>query len=479
MNPLSSFFNRRFKKPYLVDLSLLDGKPHYRAIFSSVLMTCLFFAGLGFWTQMNQMDSPVASAFLAALGVVCEGFAVAIGYYFVRWGRFKYPYPSVRALKRFIEQNGLFERGTETRLDRNGKEHRKPVVLSSARFEVMENDVEIRVWALKDADRFQAKMGDLAESLSALFALPLYEKKEDLTSFLYVFRRKQSERLALADVLQGSPCRIPLMSDLVWDVAKQPHALICGGTGSGKTVMIDVLILAFLTRMKRDAALYSFPLFVADPKNSDLGQLQKVLGENVGTTPGAIARLVRRCTETMENRYAEMGSPENFRYGSDWRDHGYVPCVLFFDELAAFKASCDKKIFAEVMASLTAIILKGRQAGCFVVLSAQQPRAEVLPTDLRDQLGMRVMLGNAAGREILSMVFGNVDVSDLRTVAGAGEGHILLDGLGWTAPRPFCVPFCDFSKVDFLETVRRLVLPSEPVCEASGDASSIRESVTA
>ena len=70
---------------------------------------------------------------------------------------------------------------------------------------------------------------------------------------------------------------------------------------------------------------------------------------------------------------------------------------LIFDEMGAFQASgTDKKskeIINEVMDRIKQIILLGRQAGVFVLVSAQQVNADTLNTDLRDNLGLRIALG--------------------------------------------------------------------------------------
>lgn len=139
--------------------------------------------------------------------------------------------------------------------------------------------------------------------------------------------------------------------------------------------------------------------------------------------------------------------------------------VLFFDELGAFRAGAPKKVYDETFGYLSEIILKGRQCGVFVVLSAQQPRAETIPTDLRDQMGLRVGLGNLSN-ECARMVFGSADVSGLRSVSAPGEGYILLDGLGWNAPKPFSAPFVDYSGMDFMQEVSALYAASSMAQEA-------------
>lgn len=120
--------------------------------------------------------------------------------------------------------------------------------------------------------------------------------------------------------------------------------------------------------MKRKSELY-----IADPKNSDLGSLSHYLGqERVATSPNNIARIVRLTVEEMNKRYEYMR--ENFKYGSNFSDHGFKMIWLIFDEMGAFQASgTDKKskeIINEVMDRIKQIILLGRQAGVFVLVSA-------------------------------------------------------------------------------------------------------------
>jgi DNA segregation ATPase FtsK/SpoIIIE-like protein len=82
--------------------------------------------------------------------------------------------------------------------------------------------------------------------------------------------------------------------------------------------------------------------------------------------------------------------------------------------------------------------MKGRQAGVFMVLTTQRPDADVIKTAIRDQLGLRIALGEMS-KTGYSMVFGS-DFNDLELNNSApGNGFIFIDGLH-TKPVKFQSP---------------------------------------
>lgn len=177
--------------------------------------------------------------------------------------------------------------------------------------------------------------------------------------------------------------------------------MVAGGTGSGKSVFISFFILELLRRQSK--------VYICDPKNSDLGSLAHYLGTDyVATNSNNIARIVRLTVEEMNRRYEHMR--EIFQYGSNFADHNFNMTWLIFDEMGAFQASgTDKKskeIISEVMDGIKQIILLGRQAVIFRLVSARKVSAYTLNTDLRDNLGLRIALG-ANSSEGYRMVFGS------------------------------------------------------------------------
>lgn len=346
----------------------------------------------------------------------------------------------------FLEANQLYETGTVQRY-RNNQLVTEKVIIRSACIGYYENNDYIILRSYKNADRFNERMSKLDTGLSSLLGLPIENKRESIRYCDYIFKKQADKRIIVTtgDTYGYNNSLIPLNTSLSWNISKQPHALVCGGTGSGKTYFLNYLILEFLKKQSE--------LYICDPKNSDLGQLKAYLGANkVATDGNNIAKICRLANKAMEQRYTEMNN--NFVYGSNYIDHNYNPIVLIFDELGAFRASADKKTYDETMSYLKAIILKGRQAGVFVILATQQPNANNIPTEIRDNLSIIIALGNMSNQGY-QMCFGET-VKDLQSISGAGCGYIYLDGKGWEKPRYYEAPYID-KNFNFIEEIKKYI----------------------
>ncbi|HFV3684804.1 TPA: FtsK/SpoIIIE domain-containing protein [Streptococcus pneumoniae] len=296
----------------------------------------------------------------------------------------------------------------------------------------------VLIKALIRGDEFSHKLKSLEDELCGVLELELEKKILRPSVAEYHFYYIKPKRL----VLQSHNQRQEIDSldiDLGYGVNYNPikclHILVPGGTGRGKSVFISFLILELL---KRQSTVY-----IADPKNSDLGSLSHYIGDKyVSTNPNNIARVVRLVVEAMTARYQIMR--DNFQYGSNFTDHGFKPVWLIFDEMGAFQASgTDKKskeIITDVMDGIKQIILLGRQAGVFILVSAQQVNASAtLSTELRDNLGLRISLG-ANSSEGYRMVFGSATPKNLKPIEVKGAGYLYMQGSGkesaqyWESP---------------------------------------------
>ncbi len=309
--------------------------------------------------------------------------------------------------------------------------------------------------AIRDPEWYSQAESLDACGLDAVVGRKLEEKREEVGYWEYRYRIREDARIqAVPRLLSAEPSgaadSIPLTGSLSWRFAKLPHMLIAGGTGGGKSTFIYYLIAEFLRL--GDGSGGAGEVYVCDPKNAELASLSHVFGaDRVGVTPAQIAKVVRLCREEMDRRYAYMQEPERFRFGADAFSYGLNPVFLVFDEVAAFKAAADKKTYEEVWDNLTQLVLKARAANVFVILALQQPRAESISTDIRDNLGARVSLGTLSS-EGYRMAFGcSVDA---KPIAERGTGYIMLDG--WNAPKPFKAPFADYSRVEYPKELKRL-----------------------
>ena len=310
----------------------------------------------------------------------------------------------------------------------------------------------ILIKALITGDEFSKRVQSLDEVLAGVLELELEEKIFRPSYVEYHFYYKKPDRLVLQSHNQRQEIDsldIDLGYGVNYNPVKCPHILVSGGTGSGKSVLISVLILEFL---KRQSTVY-----IADPKNSDLGSLSHYFGNKyVATTPNNIARIVRVVVEEMQERYQVMR--DNFQYGSNFTQHGYKPVCLIFDEMGAFQATgSDKKsrdIITEVMDGIKQIILLGRQSGIFILVSAQQVNASTtLSTELRDNLGLRIALG-ANSSEGYRMVLGSATPNNLKPIEVKGAGYLYMQGSGKESAQYWESPYLDTTQFDFIKELQ-------------------------
>ncbi|WP_139321042.1 FtsK/SpoIIIE domain-containing protein [Clostridium perfringens] len=365
-----------------------------------------------------------------------------------------------RNIQYVIETNKLYDEEIfETKeVDRNGKikVKKEKRVVRSIRIFYKENENELIIRIAKDGDRFNEKSSQLGSKLESSLSYKLDSFSETINYSQYVFKKHEDTRIILSnssDVkLKKEIDEIYLTEQMSFKLSKQPHILVAGVTGSGKTTLLNYFIIELL---KMNSKLY-----IIDPKHSDLASLSQYLGgEQVVSSPNLIAKTTRLVFEEMEERFKTYKeNPENFIYGGNFLSYKLNPIVLVFDELGAFRASCsDKKVFNEVMSNLTSIILKGREMGVFVILSTQQPNSSNIPTELRDNLNVRISLGNLSD-ESYRMVYGEVPDETVETI---GEGYVFMDGKGLTKPKKIKFPFLDYEKFDFIKEIEKLIKMKE------------------
>ena len=171
------------------------------------------------------------------------------------------------------------------------------------------------------------------------------------------------------------------------------HYLITGQTGTGKTYALYSLILQSLTKSK------SYDLYFADPKDSSLAKIGEKI--NINQTASQIEDIIFLISEVyckMNKRKNELKSKLDKKLDSDYSDFNMSPIILIIDEYASFKGvlnTKDKKTRDNVESQLQSIVLMGRQLGCFLWIVMQKSDATTLPTQLRDNLIFKVVLGNA------------------------------------------------------------------------------------
>lgn len=419
--------------------------------FSFLLITVIFIIGFATFTINYFSHSNVIQFFCSLL------FLTMSIYFIKKWIliRRKYNGSPFKKLKWFIKENKLYEEEIyEVGINENGRVKKKKVVVNSAYFlyKTTEND-ELIIRALKRADRFSDKANSYDTLLSALFGLSLYKKFDDVQNCDYVFELVPDKRIVVSNSNRNTNnYKIQITSKINWEIGSPPHILLSGPTGSGKTSLVNTLILDYLSKGAK--------FFIADPKAADLAMIGRIIDkEHTATTENEIAKLLREANEEMERRYKEWFA-EKESFGKTWKDiDGAKPFMVVFDEYAAFTAVSSPKVVKEVQGYLFNLILKSRQVGGEICILLQRPDASILNGSIRDNFGVRIGLSNMTddGRR---MLFGSTDV-EYKSIREMGGGYILVDGQNSNLPVYFETPLIP-RDYNFLEELQNIVNQTHP-----------------
>jgi len=213
------------------------------------------------------------------------------------------------------------------------------------------------------------------------------------------------------------------------DLAKMPHLLIAGTTGSGKSVCLNCMIASILY----NATPSEVKLLMIDPKQVEFSVYNGIphllvpVISNVRKAAGALAWAV---TE-MENRYkafSECGVRDIGGFNKYCKDHPnlkFMPqIVIFIDELNDLMMISPK----EVEDSICRLAQKARAAGMHLVVATQRPSVDVITGIIKANIPSRISLS----------VSSQVDSRTILDMIGAekllGNGDMLYNPVGNSKP---------------------------------------------
>jgi len=183
------------------------------------------------------------------------------------------------------------------------------------------------------------------------------------------------------------------------DLQKMPHLLIAGSTGSGKSVMINTLIISLIMRAKPSEV----KLLLIDPKKVELGiykNLPHMLTPVISDMKKANEALRVIITE-MDRRYAlfaDSGARNLESYNKKQVDETKrLPYyVVIIDELADLMMTANRK---EVEDSIMRLTQMARAAGIHLVLATQRPSVDVLTGVIKANVPARIAFSVATGTD--------------------------------------------------------------------------------
>jgi S-DNA-T family DNA segregation ATPase FtsK/SpoIIIE len=238
----------------------------------------------------------------------------------------------------------------------------------------------------------------------------------------------------LGDIYAGRPEKTsPLVAWLgkgidgnaVWtDLAKMPHVLVAGTTGSGKSGCVNAILSSILMQ----ASPNDVRLVLVDPKQVELNHYENVphLLTPVVTSPRLAANVLANLIGEMESRYGIMGEARCRNLGELNRARAkagepslpHILCVI--DELADLMMVSP----AEVEDSIIRLAQKSRATGIHLVLATQRPSTDIITGTIKVNIPARIAFA------VSSQTDSRVILDQGGAEALLGQGDMLFRGAG-------------------------------------------------
>ncbi len=236
----------------------------------------------------------------------------------------------------------------------------------------------------------------------------------------------------IRDLLASEECRnnnnklaIVLGLDVVGNpsianLAKMPHLLIAGSTGSGKSVAINTIIASILY----NATPEEVRLLMVDPKRIELSGYEGIphLLHPVVVEPKLASRALMWAVREMERRYKllEQAKVKSFDSYNEVTEEKLPYIVIIVDELADLMMVASK----DVEASIARLAQMARAAGMHIILATQRPSVDVLTGLIKANFPTRISFKVSSKVDSRTIL----DTSGAEHLLGAGDMLYLANG---------------------------------------------------
>lgn len=358
----------------------------------------------------------------------------------------------------FLRENGY----TYTKKVKTDSGTRDKVVFPVVYMKQNRYDLEI---AFKMAgNKFQDKFKKIGSDLETTFFMDFMEVQDDVKFKTYKLAYSAFlNRIKVTDV-NYSDKGIQLMKNLYWNPIDDPHLLVCGGTGGGKTVLLRTLIRAMAKVGVVD---------ICDPKQADFVTMseQKAFEGRISYEVEDIVSMIERAVQIMFARYAYMRKMREENGDKDLKkffEYGLEPYFLVCDEYNALCAMLDFQTRQRLDNAMGQFLLLGRQAGCFATIAMQKPSREDLGSKLQSNINFRISVGrlDEVGYDLaFGEVNRNKEFKYVKYLAGKrvyGRGYVSVYG---EVAREFYSPLLskEFSFFDEYDKIQRRENPFNPL----------------
>ena len=335
-----------------------------------------------------------------------------------------------------------------------------------------QNRYDLEVAFKMAGNKFQDKFKKIGGDLETTFFMDFMEVQDDVKFKTYKMAYSAFlNRIKVTDV-NYSDKGIQLMKNLWWNPIDDPHLLVVGGTGGGKTVLLRTLIRALAKEGVVD---------IGDPKQADFVTMdeQKAFEGRISYKVEDIVSMIERGVDIMFARYAYIRQKRAENGDKDMKkfyEYGLEPYFLVCDEYNALCAMLDFQTRQRLDNAMGLFLFLGRQAGCFGIIAMQKPAREDLGSKLQANINFRISVGRL-DEVSYDLAFGEVNKNKefkyVKYLAGKrvyGRGYACVYG---EVAREFYSPLLEkkFSFYDEYEKIERRENPFNPLENPNAELS--------
>ena len=218
---------------------------------------------------------------------------------------------------------------------------------------------------------------------------------------------------------------------IVGNIAKMPHMLIAGTTGSGKSVCMNSIIISLLYKASPDEV----KLIMVDPKMVELGIYNGIPHllipvvtdpkKAAGSLQWAVTEMLRRYKMMSEAGVRDLESYNSMVAGGEVEGQKLPQIVVIIDELADLMLVAAK----EVEDSICRIAQMGRASGMHLIIATQRPSADVITGLMKANIPSRIAFSVASAME------SRIILDTMGAEKLVGRGDMLYSPIGTGKPQ--------------------------------------------
>ncbi|SEI86015.1 DNA segregation ATPase FtsK/SpoIIIE, S-DNA-T family [Deinococcus reticulitermitis] len=241
-------------------------------------------------------------------------------------------------------------------------------------------------------------------------------------------------------------------SMMVGDLAKMPHLLVAGSTGSGKSVCVNTLITSLLYKYLPSELRF----LMIDPKMVELTPYDGIphLVRGVVTNPTDAAGVLLGAVAHMERRYkmmSQVGAKNLEQFNAKMRQVGEVELpylVIIIDELADLMITSPKEVESAIMR----LAQMARATGMHLILATQRPSVDILTSLIKVNIPARIAFAVSSSHDSRTIL----DTTGAERLTG--QGDMLFYQPGLVKPLRLQGPYIDeVESVRIADELRRMV----------------------